>query len=155
MDGAKREFPYGRILFIGQNPAKPENESHPFEGTSSQTRILRWLLGSNLSWKDCLFINASNRLGKVTKADYAYENLGMVMYSYKVCGVVTLGTYAKTYFDQSRYAPIPSLNLPHPSPANRIWNAPGADSAAVMQLRAFWELHGLTGGKEAWRELGP
>lgn len=143
MGVAKNKFPYGRLLFVGSNPSRPENVLRPFVNTPSAKRIQVWLDALGLAWDDCLFINASPKFGRIKAKDYDFESLKSLFLKHKIAGVVNLGREAEQFFQMSDFREIPSLDLPHPSPVNRFWNERRTDEICVILLQHFWKHEAL------------
>jgi hypothetical protein len=103
------------VLFLSQNPAKPENVKRPLVGTRSYRTFQAWLkaLGS----PDHVLLNASDRLGKVTWRDYRSRP---VMEALSRCThFIALGAYASGLLELLE---VKHFQLPHPSGLNRKLN---------------------------------
>lgn len=122
-----------RLLFVGQNPAYPNQDAwRAFEGTASGRRLNQWLY--ELGATEVTMINASPRLGRVTQSDVDPTIILGAILKYHPVRVVALGRFAHEALVRLS---VEHFTLPHPSGRNRKLNDKEWVRAQLSMCRAW------------------
>ena len=119
------------IIFVGEKPSsKNKNKDVAFVGTPSYKRLLSWIYECNISLNNVFVFN----MDQVT-----------VRFNYVVCSdkdttvelidedvVVALGDTVGKYLTARG---IKHIQIPHPSPRNRLWNDPKNEKEVIKKLK--------------------
>jgi len=109
-----------RVIFIGQNPSKHNlDQNIPFLGTKSERILLNWLKKMSIDYAHCIFMNVSNKPGKLKVSDYNLDALKLLINHHKNVPVIALGNIASDVLNRIN---VKHFKLPHPSGKNRKLN---------------------------------
>lgn len=133
-----------KVVFIGQNPSS--DNSYPdtaFVGSRSYATLIGWLVKLGLKEKDVTAINASKKLGKVTRNDI--DELGILSIILQTdIKIICLGEYAETAVIEVAYrhkiCDIDMFTLPHPSGLNRKLNDKKQLDTTLKHCREWLEM---------------
>jgi hypothetical protein len=121
------------VLFVGINPAA--DLPGPTKRNSTMHRLHRWVEALGIDFFS--FVNCYHRAGTDHKIAHVDWDFLREVASQGFDTVVALGGFPSRVLTKLGIAHV---TMPHPSPRNRVWNDPEAESRHLDRVRAA--IHG-------------